>query len=112
VLAVIYLIYTAGQTRQAEPDLCREAIRLARILATLIPTSQRRPACSRFRADGILVLLADRDRSGWDRPLIEEGQGILRGCLRRNHPGPYQLQAAINAVHADAPTIEQTTGRR
>jgi RNA polymerase sigma-70 factor (ECF subfamily) len=120
VLAVIYLIYTAGQTSQAEPPLCAEAIRLARILATLMPdepevagllallllTESRRG--SRTRPDGSLALLGEQDRSRWDRSLIEEGQGILRACLRRNHPGPYQLQAAINAVHADAPTIEQT----
>jgi RNA polymerase sigma-70 factor (ECF subfamily) len=120
VLAVIYLIYTAGQTSQAEPPLCAEAIRLARILATLMPdepevagllallllTESRR--ASRIRPDGSLALLGEQDRSGWDRSLIEEGQGIVRACLRRNHPGPYQLQAAINAVHADAPTIDQT----
>ncbi len=120
VLAVIYLIYTAGQTSQAEPSLCAEAIRLARILATVMPdepevagllallllTESRR--ASRIRPDGSLALLGEQDRSGWDRSLIEEGQGIVRACLRRNHPGPYQLQAAINAVHADAPTIDQT----
>jgi len=120
VLAVIYLIYTAGQTSQAEPPLCAEAIRLARILATLMPdepevagllallllTESRR--ASRIRPDGSLALLGEQDRSGWDRSLIEEGQAIVRACLRRNHPGPYQLQAAINAVHADAPTIDQT----
>jgi RNA polymerase sigma-70 factor (ECF subfamily) len=120
VLAVIYLIYTAGQTSQAELGLCAEAIRLARILATLMPdepevagllallllTESRRG--SRIRPDGNLALLGEQDRSCWDRSLIEEGQGIVRDCLRRNHPGPYQLQAAINAVHADAPTIDQT----
>ena len=120
VLAVIYLIYTAGQTSQAEPPLCAEAIRLARILATLMPdepevagllallllTESRR--ASRIRPDGSLALLGEQDRSRWDRSLIEEGQAIVRACLRRNHPGPYQLQAAINAVHADAPTIDQT----
>ena len=120
MLAVIYLIYTAGQTSHTEPPLCAEAIRLARILATLMPdepeaagllallllTESRR--ASRSRPDGSLALLGEQDRSGWDRSLIEEGQGIVRACLRRNHPGPYQLQAAINAVHADAPTIDQT----
>jgi RNA polymerase sigma-70 factor, ECF subfamily len=120
VLAVIYLIYTAGQTSQAEPPLCSDAIRLARILATLMPdepeaagllallllTESRR--ASRIRPDGSLALLGEQDRSGWDRSLIEEGQRIVRACLRRNQPGPYQLQAAINAVHADAPTIDQT----
>jgi RNA polymerase sigma-70 factor (ECF subfamily) len=62
------------------------------------------------RADvsGALVLLTDQDRSLWDRALIEEGQAIVRGCLRRNQPGPYQIQAAINAVHSDAPDASDT----
>jgi RNA polymerase sigma-70 factor (ECF subfamily) len=120
VLAVVYLIYTAGLTGPAEPGLCPEAIRLARILATLMPdepevagllallllTESRRT--SRTRPDGTLVLLADQDRTQWDRALIVEGQGIVRRCLRRNQPGAYQLQAAVNAVHADAATAEQT----
>jgi RNA polymerase sigma-70 factor (ECF subfamily) len=115
VLAVIYLLYNAGG-----PDLCSEAIRLARILAALMPdeaevagllalvllTESRR--ASRTRPDGALVLLGEQDRGRWDRALIEEGQGIVRWCLRRDQPGPYQLQAAINAVHADAATVEQT----
>jgi RNA polymerase sigma-70 factor (ECF subfamily) len=54
------------------------------------------------------VLLGEQDRTRWDRALIQEGQAIVRWCLRRNQPGPYQLQAAINAVHADAPTVEET----
>jgi RNA polymerase sigma-70 factor (ECF subfamily) len=117
VLAVVYLVYNAGQ---ASPDLYPEAIRLARILATLMPdepevagllallllTESRR--ASRTRPDGSLVLLSEQDRSRWDRALIEEGQAIVRRCLRRDQPGPYQLQAAINAVHADASTVEQT----
>jgi RNA polymerase sigma-70 factor (ECF subfamily) len=120
VLAVVYLIYTAGLTNPAEPGLCSEAIRLGRILATLMPdepevvgllallllTESRR--ASRTRADGSLVLLGEQDRRRWNRALIEEGQAILRWCLRRNQPGAYQLQAAINAVHADAATVEQT----
>jgi RNA polymerase sigma-70 factor, ECF subfamily len=120
VLAVVYLVYNAGLTSPAEPSLCLEAIRLARILATLMPdepevagllallllTESRR--ASRLRPDGSLVLLGEQDRTRWDRSLIEEGQGIVRRCLRRNQPGAYQLQAAINAVHADAATIEQT----
>jgi RNA polymerase sigma-70 factor (ECF subfamily) len=79
---------------------------VAGLLALLLLTESRR--ASRIRPDGSLALLGEQDRSGWDRSLIEEGQGIVRACLRRNHPGPYQLQAAINAVHADAPTIDQT----
>src|SRR5712691_7556081 len=120
VLAVVYLIYTAGLTSPAGPGLCPEAIRLARILATLMPdepevagllallllTESRR--ASRTRPDGSLVLLGEQDRTRWDRALIEEGQAIVRWCLRRNQPGPYQLQAAINAVHADSPTLEET----
>jgi RNA polymerase sigma-70 factor (ECF subfamily) len=120
VLAVVYLIYNAGFTSSTAPDLCAEATRLARILATLMPdepevagllallllTESRRS--SRTRADGSLVLLGKQDRTRWDRALIAEGQAIVRRCLRRNQPGPYQLQAAINAVHADALTVEQT----
>jgi RNA polymerase sigma-70 factor, ECF subfamily len=120
VLAVVYLIYNAGLTSPAGQGLCAEAIRLARILVALMPdepevagllallllTESRRAV--RQRPDGSLVLLGEQDRTRWDRALIEEGQAILRRCLRRNQPGPYQLQAAINAVHADAPTIEQT----
>src|SRR6185503_12179743 len=63
---------------------------------------------SRIRADGSLVLLAEQDRSRWDRAAIDEGQRIVRWCLLRNQPGPYQVQAAIGAVHADAATAEQT----
>jgi RNA polymerase sigma-70 factor, ECF subfamily len=120
VLAVVYLIYNAGLASSDEPDLCAEAIRLARILATLMPdepevagllallllTESRR--ASRRRPDGSLVLLGEQDRTRWDQSLIGEGQAIVRRCLRRNQPGPYQLQAAINAVHADAPTVERT----
>ncbi len=120
VLATVYLIYNAGLTSSDEPGLCFEAIRLARILVTLMPdepevdgllalmllTESRR--ASRIRPDGALVLLGDQDRTQWDRSLIEEGQAILRRCLRRNQPGVYQLQAAINAVHADAPTFDET----
>jgi RNA polymerase sigma-70 factor, ECF subfamily len=120
VLAVVYLIYNAGQASPAGRDLCPEAIRLARVLATLMPdepevagllallllTESRR--ASRTRPDGSLVLLGEQDRTRWDRGLITEGQAIVRWCLRRNQPGAYQLQAAINAVHADAPTVERT----
>jgi len=120
VLTVVYLVYNAGVTNPAEPGLCSEAIRLARILTTLMPdepevagllallllTESRRT--SRTRPDGSLVVLGEQDRRRWDRALIEEGQAIVRQCLRRNQPGAYQLQAAINAVHADALTVEQT----
>ena len=120
VLAVVYLTYNAGLTSAAEPGLCAEAIRLARILVTLMPdepevsgllallllTDSRR--ASRRRPDGSLVVLSEQDRSRWERASIEEGQAIVRRCLRRGRPGPYQLQAAINAVHADAATFEET----
>jgi RNA polymerase sigma-70 factor, ECF subfamily len=120
VLAVIYLIYNAGLSHSGEPLLSSEAIRLARILLALMPdepevsgllallllTESRRP--SRLRPDGSLAVLADQDRGLWDRALIEEGQALVRRCLRRNQPGPYQLQAAINAVHSDAATFEET----
>jgi RNA polymerase sigma-70 factor, ECF subfamily len=120
VLAVVYLIYNAGLSGSAKPDLCAEAIRLARILAALMPdepevagllallllTESRRS--SRLRPDGSLVVLGEQDRTQWDRALIAEGQATLRWCLRRNQPGAYQLQAAINAVHADATTVEET----
>jgi RNA polymerase sigma-70 factor (ECF subfamily) len=125
VLAVVYLIFNEGYTATTgdalvRADLCAEAIRLARLLADLMPdepevigllallllTESRRPA--RTAADGSLVLLADQERSLWDRSLIAEGQALVRACLRRNQPGPYQIQAAINAVHSDAPTAEET----
>ncbi|MDQ3914758.1 MAG: RNA polymerase sigma factor [Actinomycetota bacterium] len=120
VLAVVYLVYNAGHAHTTEPGLCSEAIRLARILATLMPdepevagllallllTESRR--ASRTRPDGSLVLLREQDRTRWDRSLIAEGHAIVRRCQRRNQPGPYQLQAAINAVHADASIFEET----
>jgi RNA polymerase sigma-70 factor, ECF subfamily len=120
VLTVVYLVYNAGLTNAAEPGLCSEAIRMARILATLMPdepevlgllallllTESRRP--SRIRPDGSLAVLGEQDRRGWNRALIEEGQTMIRQCLRRNQLGAYQLQAAINAVHAEAPTVEET----
>jgi RNA polymerase sigma-70 factor (ECF subfamily) len=76
------------------------------LLALMLLTEARRPA--RTTDDGGLVLLANQDRRLWDRDLIAEGQGLVRGCLRRNQPGPYQLQAAINAVHSDASTAAAT----
>jgi RNA polymerase sigma-70 factor (ECF subfamily) len=123
VLAVIYLIFNEGYAassgeRLVREDLCAEAIRLGRLLAELMPDEpevlgllalmllidSRRAA--RTTPDGDLVLLADQDRALWDPALIAEGQALVRECLRRNQPGPYQIQAAINAVHADRPPTD------
>ena len=125
VLAVIYLVFNEGYVATSgddlvRADLCAEAIRLARLLAELMPdeaevqgllallllTDARRPA--RTGPDGSLVRLPDQDRARWDRDLIAEGHAIVRACLRRNMPGPYQIQAAINAVHTDAPIAAAT----
>jgi RNA polymerase sigma-70 factor, ECF subfamily len=125
VMAVIYLIFNEGYTassgeRFVREDLCSEAVRLGRLLAELMPDEpevkgllalmlliQSRRA-SRTNSDGDLVLLADQDRGLWDRGLIAEGQAIVRQCLDGNRPGPYQIQAAIQAVHSDAPDAAAT----
>ncbi|KAA9148663.1 sigma-70 family RNA polymerase sigma factor [Amycolatopsis acidicola] len=111
VLAVVYLIFTEGHL--AREDLCAEAIRLGRLLAELMPdepevlgllalmllVESRRAA--RVGPSGELVRLSDQDRGLWDQELVAEGQQLVRRCLRRDRPGPYQIQAAINAVHSD-----------
>ena len=129
VLAVIYLIFNEGYTassgdRLVREDLCAEAIRLGRLLAELMPdepevtgllalmllVESRR--ATRTTPSGDLVLLSDQDRGLWDRGLVAEGQALVRQCLRRNQPGPYQVQAAINAVHSDAPAADATDWRQ
>ena len=91
---------------QGAPFAGTDEPEVAGLLALLLLTESRR--ASRTGTDGSLVLLGEQDRTQWDRALIAEGQAILRRCLGRSQPGAYQLQAAINAVHADAPTVEQT----
>jgi RNA polymerase sigma-70 factor (ECF subfamily) len=129
VLAVCYLIFNEGYAasggeRLMRPDLCAEAIRLGALLADLMPdepevagllalmllVDARKPA--RTDQAGGLIVLADQDRTRWDRTLIADGQAIVRRCLRLGHPGPYQIQAAINAVHADAATAADTDWRQ
>ncbi|WP_275412145.1 RNA polymerase sigma factor [Sphaerisporangium rufum] len=119
VLAVLLLIFNEGYAagsgdRLVRDELCAEAVRLARLLAELMPDEPevlgllalmlllRSRQDARTGPGGSLVPLADQDRRRWDRELIAEGQDLVRRCLRRDRPGPYQIQAAINAVHADA----------
>jgi RNA polymerase sigma-70 factor, ECF subfamily len=125
VLAVVYLIFNEGYAASSGSSLVRqeltdEAIRLGRLLAQLMPDEpevrgllglmllieSRRS--TRTTPDGDLVLLADQDRARWDRELIAEGQALVAQCLRRDQPGVYQIQAAINAVHSDAATVQET----
>jgi len=129
VLAVVYLVFNEGYSASSgeelsRGDLCDEAIRLGRVLLELLPAEPevrgllalmllidaRRAA--RIDAGGAIVKLSDQDRGAWRRPLIEEGQALLRECLAQNWPGPYQLQAAINAVHSDAPDAAHTDWRQ
>jgi RNA polymerase sigma-70 factor, ECF subfamily len=129
VLAVVYLVFNEGYTASAgadliRSDLCAEAVRLARLLAELMPdepevlgllallllTGAR--GAARTGPGGSLILLGDQDRGRWDLAMIAEGQDLVRACLRRNHPGPYQIQAAINAVHSDAATAADTDWRQ
>jgi len=128
-LAVVYLVFNEGYAASAgdrliRDDLCAEAIRLGRLLHELMPhepevtgllalmllIESRRAA--RTTSDGAMVRLAEQDRASWDHALIAEGQALVRRCLAINRPGPYQLQAAVNAVHADAARAEDTDWRQ
>jgi RNA polymerase sigma-70 factor, ECF subfamily len=123
VLAVIYLVFNEGYAASSgaslvREDLSGEAIRLGRLLLRLMPdepeamgllalmllAESRRAA--RVAADGSLVPLGEQDHALWDAALVAEGQGLVRRCLRRGQPGPYQLQAAVNAVHSDGPPTD------
>ncbi|UPK76298.1 RNA polymerase sigma factor [Nocardioidaceae bacterium SCSIO 66511] len=125
VLAVVYLVFNEGHTASSgeeliRTELCAEGIRLGRQLVELMPDEpeavgllalmllldSRRDA--RTSADGSFVALADQDRSRWVDAQIAEGQALVRDCIRANRPGPYQIQAAINAVHADAASVADT----
>jgi RNA polymerase sigma factor (sigma-70 family) len=125
VLRVIYLIFTEGYASTSGPsllrsDLCAEAIRLARmlrallagdaevtgLLALLLLTDARRPA--RTSPDGLPVPMAEQDRGTWDAARITEGTALVTEALRRGPPGPYQIQAAIAALHDEAPAAEET----
>ena len=124
VLAVVYLIFNEGYSTSSgdevlRTELCDEAIRLGRLLATLMPQESeilgllalmllidaRRHARV---VGGDLVLLPEQDRTLWDESKIDEGRALVRICLARNRPGTYQLQAAINAVHSKAPSAART----
>jgi RNA polymerase sigma-70 factor (ECF subfamily) len=123
VLSVIYLIYNSGANDRERAALRAEAIRLGRALVGLMPdepeavglvalmvlSEARMP--SRM-VDGEVILLRDQDRARWDRSKIEEGHLLVAACVRRNRPGPYQLQASIQAVHCDADSFEATDWRQ
>lgn len=128
VLAVLFLVFNEGYLATGDGDPVRaeltgEAIRLTRVLRGLLP---REPEVAGLLAlqlliearraarvrNGQLVPLAEQDRGGWDRALIAEGHDLVRECLAINRPGRYQILAAINAVHTDAPTASDTDWRQ
>ncbi len=125
VLAVVYLIFNEGYAassgeRLIREELTTEAVRLGRLLVELMPDEpeaagllalillEQARSNARSTPDGTLVPLPEQDRRRWDSALVQEGQDLVRRCLRRNQPGPYQIQAAINAVHSDAATAART----
>jgi RNA polymerase sigma-70 factor, ECF subfamily len=125
VAAMIYLVFNEGYSASggeadARAPLCEEAIRLARLLLRLFPTEpeimgltallllQHARAAARFDADGSIVLLEDQDRSRWDRAMIAEGLALIDKAVRHRRRGPYQIQAAIAALHVRAVRAEDT----
>jgi RNA polymerase sigma-70 factor (ECF subfamily) len=123
VAAMLYLVFNEGYSAgdgEARAQLCGEAIRLARLLLRLFGTEpeimgllalmlvQHARAPARFDRDGQIVLLEDQDRSLWDGKLIAEGLALIDKAIRHGAPGAYQLQAAIAALHARAPSFEET----
>jgi RNA polymerase sigma-70 factor (ECF subfamily) len=116
---VLHLIYNTGVDDPERVVLRSDAIRLARALVGLMPDEPEAAGRLAFlllsesrgparKAEGAFVLLRDQDRTKWDRTMIQEGHTIVRACIRRDQPGPFQLQAAIQAVHCDADTFEAT----
>ena len=125
VAAMIYLVFNEGYTTNvaehgAKAPLCEESIRLCRLLLRLFPTEpeimgltalvllQHARASARLDADGAVVLLEDQDRAKWDRRMIGEGFALVDKAIRNRQPGPYQVQAAIAALHARARTFAET----
>jgi RNA polymerase sigma-70 factor (ECF subfamily) len=128
VLQVIYLVFNEGYAASAGADLTRqsltsEAIRLGRLLVALLPEPEAQGLlalmllhesrrATRTSADGEIVLLEHQDRTRWDRALIDEGRALIRASLQSRRAGPYTLQAAIAAVHAEAPDAASTDWRQ
>ncbi|GEP11452.1 RNA polymerase sigma factor [Methylobacterium gnaphalii] len=125
VAAMLYLVFNEGYSAgydqvEARAPLCDEAIRLTRLLLKIFPAEpelmgllalmllQHSRTAARFDAQGALVLLEDQDRASWDRGMIGEGLALLDKAMRHNQPGPYQIQAAVAALHARATTAAET----
>lgn len=125
VAAMIYLIFNEGYSaaageQKARIPLCDEAIRLVRLLLRMYPTEpemmglaallllQNARSAARFDANGEVILLEEQDRKLWNREMISEGLALIDKAMRHGQPGPYQIQSAIAALHARAPTAEET----